>query len=326
MKILVTGGGGFLGRWIVDKLLGRGDTVRVLGRREYPDLAERGVETVQADVMDRDAAASACEGIDAVFHTASRVGVWGPRKDFLGVNVTGTENVIAGCRSCGVGRLVYTSTPSVVYGRDPIEGGDETLSYPDDYLAFYPETKAIAERAVIDANGTDGLLTCSLRPHIIWGPGDTNLIPRLVERARSGRLAQVGDGTNRISVIYVENAADAHLCACDRLVDGSTVPGQCYFITESEPVNCWKFIGELLEALDCPPVQKTVSLKTAYRMGAVLEGIYRLFGIAREPMMTRFTALQLATSHWFDTSKARRDLGWESKVSVKEGIRRLGNT
>jgi len=277
VKILVTGGGGFLGRWIVDKLLARGDMVRVLRRRDYPDLTERGVETVQGDVRVRDAVDSACEGIEAVFHTAARVGVWG--RDFFDVNVTGTEDVIAGSRSRRVGRLVYTSTPSVVYGQDPIEGGDETLPYPEKYLTLYPETKAIAERAVIDANGTDGLLTCSLRPHLIWGPGDTNLIPRLVERAQSDWLAQIGDGTNRVGVTYVENAADAHLRACDRLTEGSPVPGQCYFITESEPVNCWEFIGKLLEALDCPPVSKTVSLRTAYRTGAVLEGIYRLFGI-----------------------------------------------
>lgn len=323
MKALVTGGGGFLGRWIVDRLLARGDAVRVFGRREYPDLAARGVETIQADVTDSEATACACEGIEAVFHTVSLVGVWGRWKDFFSVNVTGTGNVIAGCRAHRVKRLVYTSTPSVVYGKDPIKGGDETIPYPDDYLTFYPETKAIAERMVLDANATEGLLTCSLRPHLIWGPGDNNLIPRIVERARSGRLARVGDGTNRVGVIYVENAADAHILACDRLVEGSPVPGQCYFLTEPEPVNCWEFIGKLLDGLDCPPVQKSVSLKAAYRMGAVFETLYRLLAVTKEPPMTRFTALQLATDHWFDTANAQRDLGWQSSVSIEEGMKRL---
>lgn len=323
MKALVTGGGGFLGRWIVEKLLERGDAVRVLGRREYPDLEARGVETVQADLKDRDAIESACVGVEAVFHVASRIGMWGRRSDFYDTNVTGTENVLHACRRHSVTRLVYTSTPSVVYGREPIEGGDESLPYPEEHLAVYPETKAIAERMVIDANGKDGLLTCSLRPHLIWGPGDTNLIPRMIERSKSGRLAMVGDGTNRVGVVYVENAADAHLLACDRLVEGSAVPGQCYFVTEPEPVNCWDFISGLLDGLGYPPIEKTVSLKAAYRLGAAFECIYRLFGITKEPPMTRFLALQLATSHWFDISKARRELGWASMVSMEEGKRRL---
>jgi 2-alkyl-3-oxoalkanoate reductase len=323
MNALVTGGGGFLGRWIVRGLLDRGDTVRVLGRREYADLAAAGVETVQADLRDNVAVAAACRGIDAVFHTASHIGMWGRRRDFVETNVSGTRNVIDGCRKHGVGRLVYTSTPSVIYGDTSIEGGDETLPYPAGYLAHYPGTKAAAEQMVIDANGADGLHTCSLRPHLIWGPGDTNLVPRLVDRARAGKLARIGDGTNRVGVVYVENAARAHLLACDRLVEDSPVAGSCYFLTEPEPVNCWDFIGELLAGLDCPPISRSVSLAAAYRIGAVFEFVYSLFFISAEPPMTRFLALQLGTSHWFDTSRARRDLEWESDVSVAEGMKRL---
>jgi nucleoside-diphosphate-sugar epimerase len=326
MNALVTGGGGFLGRWLVEKLRARGDTVRVIGRREYPDLAQSGVDTVQADISDQTAVAAACKDIDAVFHAASRVGVWGRRRDFYSTNVEGTNNVLEACRVAGVKRLVYTSSPSVVFGRDSIAGGDESLPYPDSYLAVYPETKAIAERSVIEASGTDGLLTCSLRPHLIWGPGDTNLVPRMVARSKSGRLARVGDGTNRVSVAYVENAADAHLLACDRLVEGSPVPGQCYFIAEPEPVNCWDFIGDLLVKLDCQPVKKSVSTKAAYAIGTVMELAYGLFGVSKEPAMTRFTALQLATDHWFDISKAQRDLGWESRVTIDEGIERLNRS
>ncbi len=323
MKTLVTGGGGFLGRWIVRGLLDRGDSVRILGRREYADLAAAGVETVQADLKEGAAVAAACRGVDAVFHTASLIGMWGRRRDFTETNVVGTRNVINGCRKHDVGRLIYTSTPSVVYGDTPIEGGDETLPYPSDFLAHYPRTKAAAERMVIDANGTGGLLTCSLRPHLIWGPGDRNLVPRLVDRARSGKLAKIGDGTNRVGVVYVENAARAHLLACDRLVENSPVAGSCYFLTEPEPVNCWDFIGKLLAGLDCPPIKRSLSLAAAYRIGAVFEFVYSLLFISAEPAMTRFLALQLGTSHWFDTSRARRDLGWESDVSVAEGMRRL---
>jgi len=323
MKALVTGGGGFLGRWIVKQLLERGDSVRVLGRRDYPDLKALNVETVKCNLNDTDKISEACKGVDAVFHVASLTGIWGKPSAFFETNVIGTENIIRGCRKQGVKKLVYTSTPSVVYGTDPIRNGNENLHYPEKYLAVYPETKAIAEKTVIKANGADGLLTCSIRPHLIWGPGDTNLIPRMVDRAKKGRLMKIGDGSNKIGVVYVENAALAHLNACDRLVEGSPVPGQCYFITESEPVNCWNFIGELLEGLSCPPVKKTISTKAACRIGYIFEMIYKLFGITKEPPMTRFLALQLATDHWFDISKAITELGWESQVSVNEGMRKL---
>jgi len=323
MKALVIGGGGFLGRWIVRQLLDRGDSVRVLGRRKYPDLEAQGVETVQADVKDRRGVEAACANVDAVFHAASKIAMWGRRRDFYQTNVVGTENVLHACRIHQVRRLVYTSTASVVYGREPIEGEDESCPYPSKHLAVYPETKAAAERMVIEANGKHGMLTCSLRPHLIWGPGDTNLIPRLVERSTSGRLVRIGEGTNRIGVTYVENAADAHLLACDRLVEGSPAPGQCYFLNEPAPVNGWDFIGQLLEGLGCPPVEKSISLRSAYRIGTAFEISYGLLRITREPPMTRFLALQLGTSHWFSISKARRELGWEPQVSLEEGMRRL---
>lgn len=325
MNAFVTGGGGFLGRHIVSRLLARGDTVRVLGRREYPDLVESGVECVQGDLSDAMLLNECCKGMDVVFHVAAKAGVWGPRESYHRPNVLGTENVLEGCRTAGVPRLIYTSTPSVVYGRDPIEGGDESLPYPDDYLTCYAETKAIAERNVLSANSED-LMTCALRPHLIWGPGDTNLLPRIADRARKGKLKQVGDGTNRVSVSYVENIADAHLAACDKLEKGSPVCGEAYFVNEEKPVNCWQFISELLKAMNCPPVTKTVPFKAAYAAGAAMEATYKLLGKTDEPLMTRFVALQLATSHWFKIDKAKRDLGWEPHISIENGLKQLKST
>ncbi len=323
MIVLVTGGGGFLGRHIVRQLQQRGATVRVLGRRDYPELTAAGAECFRASLGDQAAVAAACAGVEAVFHVAAKTGIWGRRRDYLAANVTGTENVLAACRRQGVRRLVYTSTPSVVYGNRPINGGDESLPYAEKYLTPYAATKAAAERLVLDADGAAGLHTCSLRPHLIWGPGDTNLAPRLVRRSREGRLVRVGAGVNRISVSYVENIAAAHLQALDRLEAGSRVCGQCYFVNEEEPVNCWDFIGRLLAGLECPPVRKAMSLKAARRLGLAFEIIYRLLGIGREPPMTRFLALQLGTDHWFRIDKAKRDLEWEPAVGLEEGLERL---
>lgn len=323
MLALVTGGGGFVGGWIVRKLLARGDRVRVIGRREYPELDKIGVETVRGDLTNAAAVNAAATGCEAIFHTAALTGIWGRPADFHAANVVGTENVVAACVANGVAKLVYTSTPSVAYGSTPIKNGDERLPYPANYLCAYARTKAVAEKTVIAANGTRGLLTCALRPHLVWGPGDTNLIPRIVARAESGRLAVVGDGRNLISVTYVENAADAHLAACDRLVPGGPAAGSCYFINENEPQNCWEFIGRLLAALGAPPVGKKIGRKTAYAVGAVFETVFGALGIRREPPMTRFLALQLSTDHYFSVEKARRELGWQSAVTIDEGLARL---
>ena len=322
MRYLVTGGGGFLGRHIVDQLLQRGQDVSVLGRREYPDLARCGVRTIQGGVEDKDGLLEACKGVDAVFHVAAKTGISGRHADYVQTNITGTRNVLAACKVCGVGRLVYTSTPSVVYGREPIENGNEDLPYPAHFLTSYAQTKAEAERLVLAANGGGNLYTCALRPHLIWGPGDTNLVPRIIARAKSGRLRRVGNGDNLVSVSYVENSARAHLLACDRLERSSPVCGRPYFINEPEPVNCWDFITRILHTAGVTPPQKSLSLGAACRIGAVLEIIGSLFP-AWEPPMTRFLALQLGTSHYFSIARAQADLGWQPEISLDEGLRRL---
>ncbi len=323
MHALVTGGGGFLGLYIVEQLVARGDTVRVLCRGKYGRLDELGVECLSGDVRDASAVSSACAGVDAVFHVAAVSGIWGPWSHYHGINTVGTENVIAACRTHCVPRLIYTSSPSVIYdGRDH-RNANESLPYPSRYLCHYPHTKALAERAVLAANGAGGLATVALRPHLIWGPRDNHLIPRLIGRARAGKLKRVGAGNNLISMSYVENAAHAHLLAADRLGPGSPVAGQAYFINEPEPVNLWGWVNELLALAGMAPVTKSISAGAAYAAGAVLETAYKLLHLPGEPLMTRFLAQQLSGTHSYDVSKATRDFGYQPIVTVSEGLRRL---
>jgi 2-alkyl-3-oxoalkanoate reductase len=319
MRVLVTGGGGFLGGRIAERLNHRGDRVAVLGRRQYSHL-ESGIESIACDIRDKQGVASALKGCDAVFHSAAIPGFWGDFEKYHSINVQGTRNVIDACLEHGVEKLIFTSSPSVVFGDSDLENVNESVPYPQTYLCHYPETKAMAERLVLTANGKDGLATVALRPHLIWGAGDPHLVPRVLERARKGNLVRVGNGTNLVDMIHVENAAAAHVQACDALGPGGEVAGQCYFISDGEPVVLWDWIDELLMALDLPPVEKTVSFKTAWALGRILEGVYGLMRIKREPLMTRFVAAQLATSHYFDISKAKRDFGYEPVISPDEGM------
>jgi nucleoside-diphosphate-sugar epimerase len=325
MHALVTGAGGFLGLYIVEQLVARGDRVRALSRSRYPQLDDLGVESVCGDIQDARLVSEACKGVDVVFHVAGVAGIWGPWKHYHGINTVGTKNVIQAARDQGVTRLVYTSSPSVVFDGTEHCGVDESVPYPTRWLCHYPHSKALAEQAVLAANGQDGLHTCSLRPHLIWGPRDRHLIPRLLNRARHGQLKQVGDGTNLIDMVYVENAAQAHLQAADAMSDGSAVCGNAYFITQGEPVNCWQWINEILALGGIPPLEKVVSRRIAWLAGAILEGAYAALRIQSEPRMTRFLAAQLSRSHYFTIERARRDFGYEPAISTAEGMRRLGD-
>ena len=323
MRALVTGAGGFLGRYVAEQLLARGDRVRAMVRRPSPELERIGAECSLGDVRDRDAVSRACQGIDTVFHVAAVAGIWGKWRHFYESNVVGTQHVLTACRQAGVQRLVFTSSPSVTFaGRDQC-GVDELAPYPKTWLAHYPHTKALAEQLVLGASGQERLLTCALRPHLIWGPRDQHLIPRLLDRACRGQLRQVGEGTNLIDAVYVENAAAAHLLAADALVPGSPVCGKAYFITNGEPVNCWAWINEVLGLASLPPVKKRVPLPVAYAAGSILEILWNILGRTDEPRMTRFLAAQLGTSHYFDITAARRDFGYEPRVTMAEGMRRL---
>jgi 2-alkyl-3-oxoalkanoate reductase len=323
MLALVTGAGGFLGRYIAEMLVARGDWVRSLSRGEYPFLKQLGVEQIQGDLRDASAVDRAVAGVDVVFHTAAIAGIGGRWADFYAINTLGTQRIVEACRQHAVRRLVYTSSPSVTFdGRDQ-RGVDESAPYPARFLAHYPRSKALAEQHVLAANNGEDLLTCALRPHLIWGPRDQHLTPRLLDRARQRKLRIVGDSQNRVDMIYVENAALAHLQAADALRPGSPVCGRAYFISHGEPVNCWDWINQILALAKLPPVTKRISYRAAYTVGAVLEAAYWLLRRRDEPRMTRFLAAQLATSHWFNISRARQDFGYQPRVSTAEGMQRL---
>lgn len=323
MPILVTGGGGFLGRYIVEQLRDRGEQVRIFSRGDYPELQRQGVEIIRGDLRDAGQVLAAVEGVDTVFHTAAIPGIWGNWDLFHGINTQGTRHVIDACRRQGVTRLIYTSSPSVVYDGRPHLNADESLPYPTRWLCHYPHSKALAEQSVLQANGNSGLLTIALRPHLIWGPRDNHLIPRLIQRARSGRLVRVGDGGNVVSISYVENAAAAHLQAWDALKPGAPCAGRAYFINEPEAVNLWNWVDEILSLVGLPPVRRRISAGIAQFLGGICEGVYTLRGCTHEPPMTRFLASQLSQSHSYSIEGARRDFGYASAVSREEGMRRL---
>jgi nucleoside-diphosphate-sugar epimerase len=323
MRALVTGAGGFLGRYIAEQLVARGDEVRSVSRGTYPELDALGVESIAGDLRDRRIASDACRGMDVVFHTAGVAGIWGSWDYFHSINTVATENIVAGCREHGVPKLVYTSSPSVTFDGAAQSGVDETVPYPTHWLCHYPHSKALAEQHVLRANDRGGLLTCSLRPHLIWGPRDRHLIPRLLARARTGRLLRVGDGKNLVDMVYVENAATAHLQAAEALQVGAAACGRAYFISQGEPVNCWDWINEILALAGLPAIERSISFSAAYRLGRAMELVYGALRIKAEPRMTRFLAAQLAKDHYFDIRRAREDLGYSAQISTAEGMKRL---
>jgi 2-alkyl-3-oxoalkanoate reductase len=323
VNILVTGANGFLGRYIVRQLAARSERVRVVCRKRDAEFDSLGLETVLADIREREKITAACAGMDAVIHVAAIAKMWGPWSEFYEINTLGTQHVIDGCRKHNVRRLVFTSSPSVTFAGEPQENTDESVPYPARWLAHYPHSKALAEQLLLAANGTDGLLTCALRPHLIWGPGDNHLLPRLLERARSGKLRRVGDGQNLIDTVYVENAAEAHLLALDRLMPNSPVAGSAYFITQGEPILLWDWVNQLLALAKIPPVVKGISLSAAYRIGWVMEKLWSILRRQSDPPMTRFIALQLGLPHYFDLTKARSELDYRPTISTAEGLLRL---
>jgi 2-alkyl-3-oxoalkanoate reductase len=325
-RVLVTGGGGFLGLALCRRLVERGLDVVSFSRGSYPELAALGVRQLQGDIASFEAVLAVTEGVDAVFHVAARAGAWGPLQDYFDANVRGTRNLLVACRMNRVRTLVHTSTPSVAHrGRIAVRGGDE-LSTPlaTRFKAAYPATKAVAERAVLQANCAE-LATVALRPRLIWGPGDRHLLPRLVERARAGRLRLVDGGRNRIDTTYIDNAVDAHLAAFDALHDrpGAACAGQAYFVSNGDPRPVAEIVNGLLRAVGAPRVDKEIPFRAAYLAGAALERIWSLLRLSGEPPMTRFVAEQLATPHWYSLAAAARDLGWEPRIGIDEGLQRL---
>jgi 2-alkyl-3-oxoalkanoate reductase len=326
LPVFVTGASGFIGGRITDRLLALNRRVRVLSRRPLPRLEELGVEVIRGDLDDTVALQRGCNGAGTVFHVAGRVGVWGPDADFFRVNVGGTRNVVAACRAAGVARLVYTSSPSVVYHGDDLANVNESAPLCTAAPCAYPTSKAAAEREVLSANSRT-FATIALRPHLVWGPGDLNVVPRVLALARKGRLKIIGPGRNKVDVTHITNVVDAHLLAEEALMRSTSGPatasGRAFFITNGEPVFLWDWINELLRGLGEPEVHKRVSLQTAYFAGGVLEKLWRVLPLKGEPPMTRFVAKEMATDHWFDISAARRDLGYTPRVSMAIGTAEL---
>lgn len=322
MKALVTGGGGFLGGVIVRMLRERDAEVVSFSRGDYPALSKLGVTQLRGDLADFNAVTAAASGCDIIFHVAAKAGVWGNYADYHAANVTGTESVLAACRAHGIRRLVATGSPSVVFNGGDIEGGDESLPYPDHYAAHYPLTKMLAEQLVLQANCPE-LATVSLRPHLIWGPGDNHLIPRIIEKALTGGLKRIGSRPCLADTVYIDNAATAHLLAADRLYPGSQVAGKAYFITNDQPVPLWDMVDRILAVAGLPPVRGKVSPEIARFIGGWCEKIWGLLHLTGEPPMTRFVADELSTAHWFDISAAKRDLGYHPEISIEEGLTRL---
>lgn len=322
MRSLVTGGGGYLGGAIVRRLVEVGDEVRTLQRGHYPELEALGVECVRGDIADASVVDRAVAGCDRVFHVAAKVEMWGPRRPFVRANVDGTRNIIDAARRHHVPKLVFTSSPSVVHGGDDIAGADESLPYPDHYEAAYPETKAAAERLVLAADGPE-LSTVSLRPHLIWGPEDTNLVPKIVERAKAGQLRLVGDGSKLIDTVYIDNAVDAHIAAADRLEPGATCAGRAYFITNDDPRPVKEIINGFVTAAGLDAVERSIPVGVAVAAGHVFELLHRFFPSEAGPRMTPFLARHLSTAHWYDITAAKRDLDYWPAVGIDEGMRRL---
>lgn len=323
-KILVTGGGGFVGKAIVKMAAARGIESIVVGRNHYPEVEALGAKCLCGDIRDAVFVAGACKEVDTVFHVAALAGIWGSWSAYYSVNVLGTENVIAACRKNNIPSLVYTSTPSVVFNREHIRGGDESLPYPETFLCNYAKSKVMAEKLVLSAQD-ENLSTCAIRPHLIWGPEDPHLIPRLLQKGKSGELKRVGGGSNLVDISYVDNVAHAHILAGLNLYRGGNGAGKAYFVSQPEPVNLWDWINELFARVGIAPVSGTVPFAAAYSVGAVLELVHTVFRKEGEPRMTRFLAEQLAKSHYFSCAAIERDLGYSPVVSTEDGMNNLVN-
>ncbi|MEK7434405.1 MAG: NAD-dependent epimerase/dehydratase family protein [Cyanobacteriota bacterium] len=323
MKVFVTGGAGFLGKAIIKQLLKENHEIISYSRNNYPELERMGVTHSKGDLSDLATLKKAIKGCDVVFHVAAKASYWGDYQDFYSTNVLGTENIIQACKDENISKLIYTSSPSVVHNGVGIEGkNEEQLPYPEHFEAYYPQTKAIAEKKILEAN-SDTLATVALRPHLIWGPEDPHFFTRINKRARAGKLFLIGDNNPLVDCVYIDNAASAHLLAMKKLDIRSSIAGKAYFITQDKQIGINDFINMHVKAGGLPEVNKKIPAGLAYFVGTVFETFYKFFDIKSEPRLTLFLAKQLSTPHWFDISAAKRDLGYVPEISTEEGYKRL---
>ena len=313
MRILVTGGQGFLGGALTRALCAvPGYKVTATARRAAPDLVELGAKILPIDLRDREATIAATADQDIIFHTAARAGVWGAFDDYFAINVAATGHLLEGARQNGVSRFVYTSSPSVTFpGHSEIDV-DESAPYSKAPLNAYCMTKIQAERAVL-ALDSPRMRTMALRPHLIYGPGDPHLLPRVFEAAAKRRLIRVGDGSNRVDITHISDAVASHLAVLDHLEDEEAW-GRPYFITSGQPILLWDWLSEVVAWKGLPPVRRSLPLRVAAGLGSTLEFVFRLLRLNGEPRMTRFSALQLGCAHTYNIDAARNLLGYQPKV------------
>ena len=296
-------------------LAARGDLVTVMQRGPSGlPLTE-----VRADITDNAALHQACRGKDAVIHLAAKVSVVGDWKEYERVNVTGTRLALAAAREAGVSRFVHVSSPSVAHSGEPIVGAGAEPANPDTARGHYSRSKAMAEVSALAASNRT-LPVVAIRPHLVWGPGDTQLVERIVDRARSGRLVLVGGGTALIDTTYVDNAVTALVAALDR---APHIAGQAFVVTNGEPRTVAELLTRICGAFDVPPPTRSVSATIAGAAGAVVEQTWDRLDRDGEPPMTRFLAEQLATAHWFDQRSTREALDWAPHITLAEGFRQL---
>jgi len=321
LKILVTGGGGFVGSAICRQLAGLGHEIVAFQRNPAKHLEAIGVVSVTGDIDSPHSLLSATLDCNAIIHTAGKAGIWGDAAEYRRVNVNGTANVIAACRGNGIPILVHTSSPSIVHSGGDIGGADESLPIATNITAPYPASKAEAEQLIIAANCAS-LKTVALRPHLIWGPGDPHILPRLAAKVRRGSLALPGPH-KLVDTIFVENAALAHVKALEELTGSGRCAGKAYFVTNNEPLPQGEIIRRLLAAIGIEVRIRAVPVSLAKAAGSLCELAWNVFGLKSEPPITRFSVEQLATSHWFDTGAAKRDFDYVPAISISEGLLRL---
>ncbi|SCL55495.1 NAD-dependent epimerase/dehydratase family protein [Micromonospora yangpuensis] len=318
LRVLVTGASGMLGGAVATTLADRGDRVRVLQRRPS---ALAGVDEHRGDIGDPAAVRAAVDGVDAVVHLAAKVSMTGRWPDFQRTNIDGTAHLLDAARAAGVTRFVQVSSPSVAHHGTGLVGVGADPADPDRARGDYARSKAAAELLALAADAPD-FAVLALRPHLVWGPGDTQLVARIVQRARAGRLALVGAGTALIDTTYVSNAAEAIVAGLDRAAEPD-VHGQAFVVTNGEPRTVAELVGRICAAAGARPPRLRVPVAAATAGGTAVQRLWPALGRADEPPMTRFLAEQLSTAHWFDQRRTRAALRWSPRVSLAEGFTRL---
>lgn len=317
MRILVTGASGMLGRATARGLLERGDQVTVLQRRP----SGLPCREVLGDVADPAVTRRAARGQDAVLHLAAKVDVTGPWAQYAHANIGGTRAVVDACRVAGVGRLVHVSSPSVAHAGAALVGAGAGRADPAAARGRYARSKAVAELDALAAD-SPSLAVLAIRPHLVWGPGDPQLVARIVQRARSGRLPVIGSGTALIDTTYVDNAAAALAAAVDAC---GPVRGEALVVSNGEPRPVAEVLARLCRAAGVPGPRGRVPFGAAWLAGAAAEAVWAGTGRRSVPPLTRFLAEQLATAHWFDQRRTRAALGWRPGVTLDEGFARLAD-